>query len=57
MSATNNLRFVIRDGKRILQQEHFLPFCFDPNISDEDAAKFELPMEWRDVPLVNEEEE
>lgn len=57
MSATNNLRFIERDGKKILQQEHFLPFCIDPWAKPEEAANYKIPTEWRDVPLVTEDKQ
>lgn len=43
--ALPELRFVLRDGKRILQQAW-----------DTDAGKNDWPrIEWRDVPLVEDE--
>lgn len=48
------LRFVLRDGKRILQQKHFLPVEIHPMLYIEN---FKWPFEWRDIPLVEEETE
>jgi hypothetical protein len=58
MSATFNLRFIERDGKKILQQEHFLPVAMDV-LRDDPMANEVLrngwPTEWRDIPLIKEE--
>lgn len=52
------LRFIERDGRKILQQEHFLPIYFDPKDPESSGLKYgdKWPKEWRDVPLVKEED-
>ncbi len=42
---TNELRWVSRDGKSVLQQKWDQHFCSEPGML------FDRPFEWRDVPV------
>jgi hypothetical protein len=44
------LRFIERDGKKVLQQLWYLPVAINPMLYVEN---FKWPTEWRDVPLVS----
>jgi hypothetical protein len=51
---SNKLRFIERDGKRVLQQEWLLPIVI-PEDFDMELVMKGLPTEWRDVPFVANE--
>lgn len=42
---TNELRFIVRDGKKVLQQK------WEKHYISEPGMLFERPTEWRDVPM------
>jgi hypothetical protein len=49
------LRFIMRDGKKILQQKHFKSLLFDPKTHEGlPQPGEEWPTEWRDIPLVDD---
>lgn len=59
MTATSELRFVERDGKKILQQKWLLPLVFTEQDLRETAVHNgkPWPSEWRDVPVEKEEKQ
>lgn len=55
LRAKSELRFIVRDQKKILQQK-YVTIHWDEN-GNGDMEEFEGEEEWIDVPLVDEDEE
>lgn len=53
---SSELRFIERDGRKILQQKWYLPFYYDDTLTEKEMATFQIPHEWKDVPLIQDEE-